>query len=110
MIVEVRSYRIKPGHREEFIQLFETRAVPALRSYGMKILGPMLDVENPNKFVWLRSFPSLEERDRMKDAFYTSELWKNELEDIAMPLLDSYDVILCETSAGYVCDGPHEGE
>ena len=69
MIVEVRSYRIKPGHREEFIKLFETRAVPGLRSYGMQILGPLLDLENPNKFVFLRSFPSLEERDQMKDAF-----------------------------------------
>jgi hypothetical protein len=104
MIVEVRSYRIKPGHRDEFIRLFESRAVPALRQYGMKIVGPLLDVENPNKFVFLRSFPSLEERDRMKDAFYGSELWKNELERIAMPLLDSYDVILCETSPGCVFD------
>ena len=110
MIVEVRSYRIKPGRRAEFVQLFETRAIPALRSYGMKVLGPLLDVENPNKFVWLRSFPSLDERDRMKDAFYGSESWLNELEAIAMPLLDSYDVILCETSAGYVCDGPLAGE
>ena len=104
MIVEVRSYRIKPGHRAEFIKLFETRAIPALRSYGMVILGPLLDVENPNKFVFLRSFPSLEERDRMKDAFYGSDLWKNELEAIAMPLLDSYDVILCEASPGCVFD------
>lgn len=106
MIVEVRSYRIKPGHREEFIRLFETRAIPALRSHGMKILGPLIDLENPNKFVWLRGFPSLEERERMKDAFYGGELWKNELERLAMPLLESYDVILCETSAGYVSDGP----
>lgn len=104
MIVEVRSYRIKPGHREEFIRLFENRAIPALRQYGMKVVGPMLDVENPNKFVFLRSFPSLEERDRLKDAFYTSDLWKNELEGLAMPLLDSYDVILCETSPGCVFD------
>ena len=104
MIVEVRSYRIKPGKREEFIKLFESRAIPALRQYGMKVVGPMLDVENPNKFVFLRSFPSLEERDRMKDAFYGSELWKNELEALAMPLLDSYDVILCETSPGCVFD------
>ena len=110
MIVEVRSYRIKPGHRDEFIKLFETRAIPALRSHGMKILGPMLDIENPNKFVWLRSFPSLEQRDQMKDAFYGSDLWKKELEAIAMPLLESYDVILCETSSGYVSDGPREGE
>jgi hypothetical protein len=109
MIVEVRSYRIKPGRRQEFIQFFETRAVPALRSYGMLVLGPLLNLENPNKFVWLRSFPSLEERDPMKDAFYESDLWKGELEAIAMPMLESYDVILCETSAGYVCDGPREG-
>jgi heme-degrading monooxygenase HmoA len=108
MIVEVRSYRIKPGHREEFIRFFETRAVPAQRTHGIKILGPLLDLENPNKFVFLRSFPSLEERDRMKDAFYEGELWKNELEAIAMPLIESYDVILCETSTGCVFDGPLE--
>jgi hypothetical protein len=64
----------------------------------------MLDVENPNKFVFLRSFPSLEERDRMKNAFYGGELWKSELERLAMPLLESYDVILCETSPGCVFD------
>jgi hypothetical protein len=106
MIVEVRSYRIKPGRRDEFIKFFETRAVPALRAHGMKVTGPFLDIENPNKFVWLRSFPSLEERERMRDAFYEGPLWKNELEAIAMPMLESYDVILCETSAGYSSDGP----
>ena len=106
MIVEVRSYRIKPGRRDEFVRFFETRSVPALRAHGMKVLGPLLDLENPNKFVWLRSFPSLEERDRMRDAFYSSALWKDELEAIAMPLIESYDVILCETSHGYVFDGP----
>ena len=104
MIVEVRSYRIKPGKRDEFIKLFESRAIPALREYGMQVVGPMLDVENPNKFVFLRSFPSLDERDRIKDAFYSSDVWKNELERFAMPLLDSYDVILCETSPGCVFD------
>ena len=110
MIVEVRSYRIKPGCRAEFIEFFETRAVPALRAHGMKVIGPLLDVENPNKFVWLRGFPSLEERDRMKEAFYEGELWKNELERVAMPMLDSYDVILCETSPGCVFDAaPEEG-
>jgi NIPSNAP protein len=108
MIVEVRAYRIKPGRRDEFIELFETKAVPALRSHGMKIIGPLLDVENPNKFVFLRSFPSLEERERMRDAFYGGELWKNELEGIAMPMIDSYDVILCETSSGCVFDEPRK--
>lgn len=108
MIVEVRSYRIKPGRREEFLEFFETRSIPALRAHEMQVMGPLIDLENPNKFVWLRSFPSLEERDRMRDEFYNGDLWKNELEAIAMPMLESYDVILCETSSGYVFDGPRE--
>lgn len=104
MIVEVRSYRITPGRRAEFIKFFEERSIPALQSYGMKVVGPFLDVENPNKFVWLRCFPSLEERDRMKEEFYGGDLWKDELEAIAMPMLESYDVILCETTPGSVMD------
>jgi len=109
MVVEVRSYRIMPGRRDEFIRFFETRSVPALRAHGMKILGPLLDVENPNKFVFLRSFPSMDERERMKNDFYEGDLWKNELESIAMPMLDSYDVILCATSPGCVFDDPRAG-
>ena len=104
MIVEVRSYRVTPGKRDEFLRTFETRSIPALQAHGMKIVGPMVDVENPNKFVFLRNFPSLEERERMRDAFYGGELWKNELEGLAMPLLESYDVILCEATPGCVFD------
>lgn len=106
MIVEVRSYRIKPGRRAEFIAFFETRAVPALRAHGMKVLGPLLDLENPNKFVWLRSFPSPEDQERMRTAFYEGEVWKSELESTAMPMLESYDVVLCETSSGCVFEAP----
>jgi hypothetical protein len=104
MIVEVRTYRIKPGRRDEFIEFFETRAVPALRAHGMKIVGPLLDLENSDTFVFLCGFPSVDERDRMKNAFYEGELWKGELEAIAMPMLESYVVVLAETSAGCVFD------
>jgi hypothetical protein len=106
MIVEVRSYRIKPGRREEFIEFFESRSILALRAGGMKVFGPLLDLENPNKFVWLRMFPTLEAREQMRDAFYGGDLWKNELEAIAMPMLESYDVILCATTPGSVFDLP----
>jgi NIPSNAP len=104
MIVEVRSYRIAPGRRDEFLEFFQNRSIPALRACGMEVVGPFIDLENPNKFVWLRLFPSLEERERMRTAFYEGDLWKNELEAIAMPMLESYDVVLCETSPGCVFD------
>lgn len=100
MIVEVRRYRTRPGMRDEFLRFFEARSVPALQAHGMTVLGPLIDLENPNAFVWLRGFPSLEAREAMKNAFYEGDLWKSELEAIAMPMLESYDVILTETTAG----------
>ena len=106
MIVEVRTYKIKPGRRDDFITFFTTRAVPAQRAHGMHILGPFLDIENPDTFVWLRSFPSLDERERMKQAFYEGDEWKGELEAIAMPMLESYTVVLCEAPPGLALDGP----
>lgn len=102
MIVEVRTYKLQPGKRDEFIELFLSRAVPEHEKIGMKIFGPLLDMEDPDRFVFLRGFPSLEERDRMKDAFYEGSLWKNELEAIAMPMIDVYSSILTETAAGWL--------
>ena len=106
MIVEVRTYKIKPGRRDDFIRFFKTRSVPALQSHGMKILGPLVDLESSDSFVWLRAFPSLQARDAMKTAFYEGDVWKNELEAIAMPMLDSYDVVLTETTDGCVTFDP----
>jgi hypothetical protein len=34
----------------------------------------------------------------MKKEFYEGELWINELEAIAMPMLERYEVILTETA------------
>ncbi len=102
MIVEVRTYTIKPGLRDQFIEFFERRAISEQQVLGIKLLGPLLDAENPNVFVFLRAFPSLEERDRMKSLFYDGPVWKNELEGIAMPMIESYSVVLTSTTPGFV--------
>jgi hypothetical protein len=104
MIVEFATYRVKAGRRAEFIQFFETKAVPVMRAHGIRILGPLVDLENPNRFVWLRSFPSEAERIRRKKAFHDSAAWTGELGPVVMPMLESWDFGLCETSAGYTQD------
>lgn len=98
MIVEVRTYRVTPGRRAEFVEVFEKRVVPLHREYGIAILGPFLDTENPNRFIWLRGFPSLADRDTMKADFYGGDVFKQELEGILIPMLESYDVTLCESA------------
>ncbi len=98
MIIEVRTYRIIPGKRDEFIQYFETKAIPAMLAFGIGVIGPFLDLENENKFTWLRTYASLDERAEKRREFYESAKWKNELEPIAMPLVDAYSFEVCETT------------
>ncbi len=96
MIIEMRTYKTKPGMRTQFLEIFRSRSIPAHAEIGMKILGPFLSVEDPDTFFFMRGFPDLASREPMKAKFYEGELWKRELENILMPMLEKYDVVLVE--------------
>ena len=44
----------------------------------------------------MRIFPDLASREPMKSQFYDGSLWKNELENRLMPLIEKFDVALVE--------------
>ena len=98
MIIEMRTYKTKPGRRAQFLEIFHSKSLPAHREIGMKILGPFLSVEDPDTFFWMRGFPDLPSRELMKARFYEGQLWKRELENILLPMLDKYDVVLVDDS------------
>ena len=96
MIIEMRTYKIKPGLRSQFLEIFRAKSIPAHAEIGMKILGPFLSVEDPDTFFFMRGFPDLRSREPMKAKFYEGELWKSELENVLMPMIEKYDVVLVE--------------
>jgi len=96
MIIEMRTYRTKPGMREEFLAIFKAKSMPAHREIGMKIMGPFPSIEDADTFFFMRAFPNLARREPMKAQFYEGELWKQELEHKLMPMLEKYDVVLVE--------------
>ncbi len=102
MIVEMRTYKLKPGTRARFLEIFRTKSVPAHDEIGMKILGPFLSIEDPDTFFFMRGFPDLASRDPMKEKFYEGPLWKNELENVLMPMIEKYDVVLVDDPEGLV--------
>jgi NIPSNAP len=89
VITEIRTYRIKGGRREEFLQCFHTNVAPLQRSKGIAIVGPFRDIENSDTIVWLRTFPSLDDRKRMLDALYESDEWKSGLKEITADMIES---------------------
>ena len=96
MIIEMRTYKTKPGKCSEFLRIFRSKSIPAHNEIGMKILGPFLSVEDPDTFFFMRGFPDLASREPMKAKFYEGELWKRALEDVLLPMVDKYEVVLVE--------------
>jgi hypothetical protein len=96
MIIEMRTYKTKPGQRNEFLEIFRTKSIPAHDEIGMKILGPFASLEDPDVFFFMRGFPDVASREPMKAKFYEGELWKNELENLLMPMLDKWEVVLVD--------------
>jgi hypothetical protein len=102
MIIEMRTYKTKPGKRSQFLDIFRSKSIPAHQEIGMKILGPFLSVEDPDTFFFMRGFPDLQSREPMKAKFYEGTLWKSELEHVLMPMLEKYEVVLVEDNNALV--------
>ncbi len=95
-VVEMRTYKLKPGMRTAFMDMLVNRSMPEHDRIGMKIVGPFASIENEDTCFFMRFFPDLASRDPMKSKFYDGPLWKDELEAVAMPMIEKYDVVLVE--------------
>jgi NIPSNAP protein len=102
MIIEMRTYKTKPGGRADFLEVFRSKSIPAHAEIGMKVLGPFLSVDDPDTFFFMRGFPDVASREPMKARFYEGELWKRGLENILMPMLEKYEVVVVEDSEGLI--------
>lgn len=102
MIIEMRTYKLKPCVRANFLAIFRTKSVPEHAKIGMKIAGPFLSIEDPDTFFFMRGFPDLASREPMKAQFYEGELWKSELENVLMPMIEKYEVVLVEDPEGKI--------
>lgn len=102
MVIEMRTYKLKPGCRKRFLEIFRMKSMPAHAEIGMKILGPFLSIEDADTFFFMRGFPDLKSREPMKAKFYEGELWKRELENLLMPMIDRFEVVLVEDEGGLI--------
>jgi NIPSNAP len=102
MIIEMRTYKTKPGKRSEFLEIFRSKSIPAHAEIGMKIIGPFLSIEDSETFFFMRGFPDLASKEPMKAKFYEGDLWKNELESVLLPMLEKYEIVVVDDPEGQV--------
>src|SRR6266513_3074201 len=93
-IVELRQYTLHPRKRDVLIDLFDREFVESQEALGMKVIGQFRDLDNPNRFVWLRGFRDMPLRAQALKDFYGGPIWKAHREAANATMIDSDNVLL----------------
>lgn len=88
MFYELRQYKIHPGRMEEWVEFMEKDIIPFQVSRGMVITGSWRGEEDETVYVWMRRFDSESERERLYEAVYQSDYWKNDVAPRVTELMD----------------------
>lgn len=93
-VVELRQYTVRPGKRDVLIDLFDAEFVDAQEAAGITVVGEFRNVDDPNKFVWVRGFPNMTARAKSLADFYDGALWKSRRAAANATIIDNDNVLL----------------
>jgi len=93
-VVELRQYTLVPNGRETLIALFEREFIETQEATGMTVIGQFRDLNNPDRFVWLRGFSDMERRAAQLQEFYGGPAWKAHRDAANATMIDSDNVLL----------------
>jgi hypothetical protein len=92
-VVELRRYVLEPGERDRFALTFDAYFPEAFQQIGAVIFGQGLERGTPDRFTWLRGFPSYEARAEGMWAMYGGPLWQEHAARMNARLADAGDVL-----------------
>lgn len=99
MVIEIRTYRLKPGTAEEFLRVAREEVLPMLAEAGLKVLtvGRSLVAENGHEEAYLvREFASLEELERLETEFYGGDAWRSGPREAILSRIVSYHSVVLD--------------
>jgi NIPSNAP len=98
-IIEIRTYRLVPGTRDDFLRVMREVALPLLGEHGITVVrfGPSLVDEDGFEEAYLvRRFASVEERAALEDAFYGSDAWHKGPREDVVSRIETYHTIVID--------------
>lgn len=103
--MEIRTYRLIPGTRAEFVRVMTEESLPLLAKHGIDVVAcgaSLVDEDGAEEAFLIRSFPSLEAHREQEEAFYSSQEWREGPREAIVSRIESYHTIVLETSGAAV--------
>lgn len=88
-LVEIRTYRLKPGSAGRFVAAFQ-EALPLVRKSGMDVVAFGRSDHEHESFYLIRAYSDRAQLEAQQDAFYSSEAWRQGPREPLIACLDDY--------------------
>lgn len=93
-VLEIRSYNLKPGMRDEFHRRVVEEAMPMLRRWRVDVVAFGPSPHDADSYYLMRAYDSLEHRQESQDAFYGSAEWKEGPREGILRLIEAHTSIV----------------
>ena len=94
--VEIRSYNLKPGSRDEFHRLMTEQSMPMLERWQVDVVDYGPSLHDADSYFLIRAYDSLEDRQQSQDRFYGSDEWRQGPREPILALIESYTSVVLE--------------
>ena len=88
-LIEIRTYKLKPGCAERFVAAFQ-EALPLVRESGMDVVAFGRSDHEHESFYLVRAYDSRAQLEAQQGAFYSSEAWRQGPREPLIACLDDY--------------------
>jgi hypothetical protein len=89
-LIEIRSYKLKPGAAASFHHAVVSEAVPMLRSWGTDVVAFGPSAHEQDTYFLIRAYDDLEDLQTKQDAFYGSDVWRQGPRESIVSRIESY--------------------
>jgi hypothetical protein len=92
--IEIRSYHLQPGTRDQFQRLFLEQAFPMLKRWDVDVVAYGPSLHDQDSYFLMRRYDSLAQRDEGENAFYGSDEWKQGPREAIIALIEHFTEIV----------------
>jgi hypothetical protein len=97
-VFELRQYTLYGGQRDTLISLFEKNFIEPQEAVGAHVIGTFRDIDDPDRFVWIRGFRDMPARQQSLQDFYgSSPAWIAHKKEANATIIDSDNILLLRT-------------
>lgn len=88
-LVEIRTYKLKPGSGPAFHALVSDQSVPLLAQWGMEVVAFGQSEHDPDSYYFIRAYEDMEHLRSSQEAFYASSSWRQGPREAIVSLIEA---------------------